>query len=262
MGGKIRREELARWVWCCGGRAVVLLGCAGAIPAACDDDAKKDNVNDPATIAQGKETFRNDTFGDETFWTDMLRMHDGHRDRGRSDDRAVGRAEGRRGRAPARDPGDGRSQRARRPRGAVEDERGGRRQGEVDAGADGDQLTRVGITCALCHSTVDDSVMPGIGKRLDGWPNRDLNPGAIIALSPAITPEQKAVYSSWGPGKYDPRYNIDGMNSPVVIPPAYGLEGSPHATYTRRRRHRVLEQLRRGHADGRPGRRSSTRASA
>ena len=79
-----------------------------------------------------------------------------------------------------------------------------------------DTLTRVGITCALCHSTVDDSFAPGIGKRLDGWANDDLNPGAIIALSPALTADQKAVYNAWGPGKYDPRYNQDHLNGPVV----------------------------------------------
>ena len=54
----------------------------------------------------------------------------------------------------------------------------------------------------------------GIGQRLDGWPNRELDPGAIIALSPALTAEQKAVYSSWGPGKYDARFNFDGQNDP------------------------------------------------
>ena len=46
------------------------------------------------------------------------------------------------------------------------------------------QLTSVGITCALCHSSVDDSFAPGIGRRLDGWGNTDLNVGAIVALSP------------------------------------------------------------------------------
>jgi hypothetical protein len=95
-----------------------------------------------------------------------------------------------------------------------------------------DTLTRVGITCALCHSTVDDSVAPGIGKRLDGRPNLTLNPGAIIALSPALDASKKAVYNSWGAGKYDPRYNQDGKNTPVVIPPAYGLAGVKMATYT------------------------------
>jgi len=101
-------------------------------------------------------------------------------------------------------------------------------QGTVSDGV----LTKVGITCALCHSTVDDSVMHGIGHRLDGWPNRDLDPGLIISLSPALTSEQRAVYQSWGPGRFDPRYNEDGINDPVVIPPAYGLNGAPAETYT------------------------------
>jgi mono/diheme cytochrome c family protein len=95
-----------------------------------------------------------------------------------------------------------------------------------------DTLTRLGITCALCHSTVDNSFAPGIGRRQDGWPNVDLNVGAIIALSPAITPAQKAVYSSWGPGKYDPRYNFDGKSTPLVLPPAYGLAQVKNETFT------------------------------
>jgi hypothetical protein len=83
-------------------------------------------------------------------------------------------------------------------------------------------ITRLGITCALCHSTVDNSVMPGIGRRKDGWPNRDLNVGTIIALSPVPSADKKAVYQSWGAGKYDPRFNLDGKNTSLVIPPAYG----------------------------------------
>ncbi|HEY0708259.1 MAG TPA: c-type cytochrome, partial [Polyangia bacterium] len=79
---------------------------------------------------------------------------------------------------------------------------------------------------------VDDSFAPGIGKRLDGWPNRDLNPGAIIALSPALTAAQKAVYNSWGKGKYDPRFSLDGQNGPQVIPPAYGLRAIRRITTT------------------------------
>ena len=93
-------------------------------------------------------------------------------------------------------------------------------------------ITRLGVTCALCHSTVDNSVMPGIGRRKDGWPNRDLNVGAIIALSPALPADKKAVYTSWGPGKYDPRYNQDGKNTPLVLPPAYGLAQVKNETYT------------------------------
>jgi mono/diheme cytochrome c family protein len=97
--------------------------------------------------------------------------------------------------------------------------------------APNDTLATVGVTCALCHSTVDDAVAPGIGRRLDGWPNRTLNVGAIIALSPAVI--NKAPFQSWGPGKYDARLqmfngtNIVPLNSPTdpaVIAPAFGLK--------------------------------------
>ena len=106
-------------------------------------------------------------------------------------------------------------------------------QGTVDTNPDGSMtLARVGTTCALCHSTVDNSFAAGIGHRLDGWPNRDLNPGAIIALSPAVTAAQKAQLNSWGPGKYDPRWNFDGLSDPAVIPPAYGLAGIHCVVFT------------------------------
>src|SRR5262245_47086445 len=74
--------------------------------------------------------------------------------------------------------------------------------GKVD---ESDQITSVGITCALCHSTVDDSFTKGIGKRQDGWPNHDLNVGAILGLSPALDPALKTEFATWGPGMYDPR---------------------------------------------------------
>jgi hypothetical protein len=99
-------------------------------------------------------------------------------------------------------------------------------------------LQSVGITCALCHSTVDDSLGPGIGKRRDGWANTTLNVGAIIALSPAIA--DTSPYESWGPGRFDPRFHIfDGKNSieinsptlPVVIPPVFGLQGVGFETF-------------------------------
>jgi mono/diheme cytochrome c family protein len=103
----------------------------------------------------------------------------------------------------------------------------------VQATVDADnRITQLGITCALCHSTVDNSVLPGIGKRMDGWPNRDLDVGTIVALSPALPADKKAVYQSWGPGKYDPRYNIDGKSTPLTIPPAYGLGEVENETYT------------------------------
>jgi mono/diheme cytochrome c family protein len=91
---------------------------------------------------------------------------------------------------------------------------------------------RFGITCALCHSNVDNSFAPGIGRRLDGWANPDLNPGAIVALSPAVPAATKAILNSWGPGKYDPRTNLDGQSTPLVLPPAYGLQGIARETFT------------------------------
>jgi len=75
-------------------------------------------------------------------------------------------------------------------------------------------------------------VAPGVGRRLDGLPNRDLNVGAIVALSPVLPAAVKAVFNSWGPGKYDAEFNRDGINSPVVIPPALGLRGVALETYT------------------------------
>ena len=103
------------------------------------------------------------------------------------------------------------------------------------------QLTSIGITCALCHSTVDNALAPGIGRRLDGWANTDLNVGAIVALSPALDDALKAELNTWGPGKYDPRHHaFDGVNIiplnspslPVVLPPVYGLKHVGFETYT------------------------------
>jgi mono/diheme cytochrome c family protein len=101
---------------------------------------------------------------------------------------------------------------------------------------------RIGITCALCHSTVDDSAAPGVGKRMDGHPNRELDPGAIIAATPGVgalatslgitTAQAKAALTSWGPGRYDARLNQDGESFPVWIPPAYGLADVELETYT------------------------------
>jgi hypothetical protein len=113
-------------------------------------------------------------------------------------------------------------------------------KGTVD---DAGTLTSVGITCALCHSTVDNSLTTGIGRRLDGWANVDLDPGAILALSPAFENDEelKAELNAWGPGKYDPRHHyFDGtdivtLNTPsvpVVIPAIYGLSGVGFETYT------------------------------
>ncbi len=110
-------------------------------------------------------------------------------------------------------------------------------------------LTSVGITCALCHSTVDNSFTTGIGHRLDGWPNRDLNVGAVINLAPNVTAlatrlgvnesTVRAVLNSWGPGKFDAELLHDGkaftpnnQTAATLIPPAFGLAGVNLHTYT------------------------------
>lgn len=113
---------------------------------------------------------------------------------------------------------------------------------------EGDELVNLGITCAFCHSTVDDSVAPGIGRRLDGWANRDLDVGKIISLAPNLQPfadllgvdadTVQTVLESWGPGKFDAHLNLDGMafrpdggSGSVLIPPAFGLAGVNLSTY-------------------------------
>jgi hypothetical protein len=110
-------------------------------------------------------------------------------------------------------------------------------------------LKSIGITCALCHSTVDDSFADGIGKRLDGWPNRDLNVGEIVALAPnfraledytgATEADIKKVLKSWGPGRYDAEFNMDGKgfrpdgkSASTLLPAAFGLAGVHLHTYT------------------------------
>lgn len=214
----------------------LLMAALCAITAGCDDDDDPTGP-DPDLIAQGREIFRFDTFGDEQFWTDTLRMHEVIQaavtptvalsvglkvdadalPQSVKDALAAGQI----------DLNSTATTLALLELNAVVGVRG-----EVQTVNGKDTLVRVGITCALCHSTVDDAFAPNIGSRLDGWANTDLNPGAIIALSPALTPEQKAVYESWGPGRYDPRFNIDGENTPIVIPPAYGLDGVAAETFT------------------------------
>jgi mono/diheme cytochrome c family protein len=195
------------------------------------------DAEDAAKVAEGKQIFRYDTFGDEARWTDTLQMHT-----------VI---------ATAVDPTTALSVGLKVDSEALPASLvAGIQNGSVDLhdpattvallkldaviGLKGtvetvngqDVLTRVGVTCALCHSTVDDSFAPGIGKRLDGWPNLDLDPGAIIALSPAVDAATKTVLRSWGKGMFDPRHNIDGLSKPVVIPPAYGLAGVHSVTYT------------------------------
>lgn len=202
--------------------------------------------------ADGMQIFRYDTFGDEALWTDQLGMHDVI---STSVSPATALAVGLKVDLDAL------------PQSLVDALKAGTVDlndpnvtiallklnavvglvGQVEDVAGKDTLTRVGVTCALCHSTVDNAFVPGIGHRLDGWANRDLNPGAIIALSPAVPANYKAVYNSWGPGMYDPRFSLfreydfklftNGQDPPhdrfaTVIPPIYGLAGIDRSTFT------------------------------
>jgi len=181
-----------------------------------------------AKDADGRSIFRFDTFGDEQLWTDTLRLHEVIE---AAVSPVTALAVGLKVDAAALPPDFLATHDLNAPATTVELIRLNAVVGVVGRVSAG-KLKTVGITCALCHSTVDDSVAAGIGQRLDGWPNTDLDPGRIIALSPALTDGQKAVYNSWGPGKYDPRFNVDGINLPVVIPPAFGLQGVGFETYT------------------------------
>lgn len=207
---------------------VLLTACGGGGP-----DASPDRLTahqQAALVAQGKQIFRFDTFGDEIKWTDALRIHEVI---SAAVDPVTALSVGLKVDTEALPPAvvkgiqdgsisltDPATTVALLKLNAVVG-----LQGTVETVNGRDVLTRVGTTCALCHSTVDNSFAPGMGKRLDGWANRDLNPGAIIALSPALDAALKKVYNAWGKGRYDPRFNIDGLSKPLVIPPAYGLEG-------------------------------------
>jgi mono/diheme cytochrome c family protein len=186
-----------------------------------------------ATVASGQSIFRFDTFGDETFWTDTLRMQTVI---STSVSPALALKVGLKVDVDALPAALKAALAAgkvdlNRPATTVALLKLGAVVGLIGAVDGSDHLTRVGTTCALCHSSVDNSLAPGIGKRLDGWPNSDLNPGAIIALSPAVA-AKATVYNSWGKGRCDPRFNLDGINAPVVIPPAYGLRNVNRVTDT------------------------------
>ena len=210
-------------------------------------------------LVKGKKTFRYDTFGDEAFWGDGLGLHlaiAGERFGGvgpglsPTDALAVGlkvdvkalprqvKKALRRGEIDLEDPA---TTLTLLQLGAV--------VGVTGFFDDSGNIKSVGIQCALCHSVVDDSFAPGIGRRLDGWANRDLNVGAIIGLSPNLQPfvdllgvdlaTVKAVLASWGPGKFDAELNIDGKAfrpdggaAATLIPPAFGLAGVNLHTWT------------------------------
>ncbi len=229
------------------GRRAMALALAGVALTALNvctrnDAAKVDTAAGEISVTadpldEGQRTFRFETFGNEQFWTDTARMHE-----------VI---------AQSVSPATALKVGLKVDADAIPAEVAAAiKEGKVDlnspattltllklnavVGLKGtvtlvngkDSLVGLGITCALCHSNVDNSFAPGIGRRQDGWANHDLNIGAIVALSPAITPAQKRVYNSWGPGKYDPRYNLDGKSTPLVLPPVYGLAKVTNETYT------------------------------
>lgn len=206
----------------------VLLEAGGARPAAQQPD--------------GQAIFRFDTFGDEQLWTNVLRMHEVVA----TVDPATALSVGLKVDVDALPPPVIAALRAGQvdltsPAVTTELLRLNAVVGLKGVVNGNGQLTSLGVTCALCHSTVDHSFAPGIGKRLDGWANRDLNVGAIVALSPALPDALKAEFRTWGPGKYDPRHHaFDGVNLiplnspslPIVIPSIFGLKGVGFETFT------------------------------
>lgn len=222
---------------------VALTRCAGNASekeedrVAMADALSAQDDHSPRSLAEGQQVFRFDSFEDETFWSDQAKMQEVVRDTVspamalkvglKVDADAIPADLAAAIKAGKVDLGSPATTVALLKLNAVVG-----LKGTVDTVDGKDKLSRLGITCALCHSTVDDSFSPGIGHRMDGWPNHDLDIGAIIALSPALSPAQKAVYGTWGPGKYDPRYNLDGKSNPLVLPPAYGLAEVKNETYT------------------------------
>ena len=210
-------------------------------------------------VYKGRKTFRYDTFGDESFWGDGIGLHlaiAGERfggvGPGLSPKEALGvglkvdvkalprqlKKSLRRGKVDLDDPA---TTLALLQLNAI--------VGVTGFFDDSGSIKSVGIQCALCHSVVDDSFAPGIGRRLDGWANRDLNIGAIIGIAPNLQPfvdllgidlkTVKAVLASWGPGKFDAELNIDGKGfrpdggaAATLIPPAFGLAGVNLHTWT------------------------------
>jgi len=213
------------------------------------------------SIARGRQTFRHDTFGDEAFWGDTIHL----------DDAIAGAANG--GVGPGLSPRNAlalglkvdvealpRSIRQQLAAGTVnlDDPAVTLLLLQINAVVgvkgffSGGTLASVGIQCALCHSTVDDSFAPGIGERRDGWANRDLNVGAIVALAPDLSvlasllgvsqDTVRQVLRSWGPGKFDAELILDGKafqdppantkSATTLIPPAFGLAGVNLHTWT------------------------------
>ena len=218
------------------GTLVYLIAVAFVVSGFAQSDPRPLNARD------GEEIFRFDTFGDEQLWTNVLRMHDVLPLVSPATALAVGLKVDVEALPPAIidaltagkvDLNDPAVTLALLQLNAVVGVKGTFNEFK--------QLTEVGVTCALCHSSVDNSFATGIGQRLDGWANRDLNVGAIVALSPALDAATKAEFMAWGPGRYDPRHHyfngtsIVPLNSPSVpieIPAIYGLRGVGFETVT------------------------------
>jgi len=210
-------------------------------------------------INDGREIFRYDTFGDEAFWGDTLKLHQAiagasHGGVGPGVSPKTALAVGLKVDADALPP----AVVAGVKSGAVNLDDPATTLALLQLNAvvgvtgrfdNSGKMTSIGIQCALCHSTVDDSFAPGIGHRLDGWPNRDLNVGAIVALSPDLSTVDsllgvddattRKVLASWGPGKFDAElfldgkaFQPDGRSAATLIPPAFGLAGVNLHTYT------------------------------
>jgi mono/diheme cytochrome c family protein len=177
---------------------------------------------------QGRDIFRDDTFGNEKFWTDTARLHEVI-ENGIQPLEALGL-----GLKVDMDRLNLLKFVLHNPFGVSGTKELLRQNAVVGLRAqfEGGDIKRIGITCALCHSTVDNALLPGIGHRLDGSPNTDLEVGKILAKLPAFTDAQKAILRTWPKGSYDPRFNFDGKSTPLVLPPAHGLADVTNETYT------------------------------
>jgi len=259
----MRRKVLISSLVLCTGvfTAALTLGAADSPPAKTAAGGNEAEINKygQSLIAEGRKTFRYDTFGNEAFWGDTLGLHKaiaGEKNGGvgggvspktalsvglKVDADALPDALKKQIAAGKVDLDDPATTIALLKLNAVVG---------VTAFANPDGSVKgMGIQCALCHSTVDDSFAPGIGKRLDGWANRDLNVGAIVSLAPNLKPiadmlgadvaTVKKVLASWGPGRYDAlldkdgkAFRPDGKQAATLIPPAFGLAGVHLATWT------------------------------
>ena len=209
----------ARSVFICFGTVLLALSGCRQFPA-----------TEPSTDVerQGRDIFRDDTFGDERFWTDTARLHEVI-EHGVQPLEALGL-----GLKVDMDRLNLAKFLIHNPFGVGGTKELLRENAVVGLRAefDGNRIRSIGITCALCHSTVDNALLPGIGHRLDGFPNRDLEVGRILAMLPNFTEQQKAVLRTWPTGTYDPRWNFDGKSTPLVLPPALGLAEVRNETYT------------------------------